>query len=308
MNEELALKVDNFIKEKHYRLINSVLLYQGGDLLMERYYNRFQEKSTNNIKSIWKSILSICVGICLDKGYIRSLDEPISQYIEEFNKDLHPFHKRITIRHLLTMTSGIYWNGGIHYHCPMLEQLRRSRNWLEFLADIEVSSPPGLQYQYKEWDVILLSALIGKAAGKNTFDFCNEVLYEPLGIQSGRWWESSTGVVYNIGRNELEQKTSDLTARDLAKIGLLFLGNGKYEGKVIVSRDYVKETITPSERNPGYGYLWWLFKNSYGCRGYGGQEITVVPDKELVFVVQATATDSGKSYDDVFGFVRGCID
>jgi CubicO group peptidase (beta-lactamase class C family) len=305
---ELLNSIDDYIKQKRYRLVNSVLVYKDNELVFERYYNKFNQDSKNNIKSIWKSILSICAGICLDRGYIKSLDEPICNYLQEFNQNIHTYQKLITIRHLLTMTSGIYWNGGIHYHCPMLEQLFRSKNWLEHLADIAMADVPGTKHVYKEWDVILLSAIISKATGMNTYDFCKQYLYQPLGIKSGEWAVSPCGISYTIIAGK--EENSDLSARDLAKIGLLFSNNGVWSGTRIVSEGYIKQaltptkyiiqSLTPTKLDKNYGFLWWLFDDGYACRGYGGQEINVLPKQNLVAVIQATPTSQSKSYGDIF--------
>ncbi|ADL52622.1 serine hydrolase domain-containing protein [Clostridium cellulovorans] len=296
LDGEILNSVDHFLKKKRYRLVNSILIIKNEKLVFERYYNKFNEESKNNIKSIWKSILSVCIGICIDKGYIKSLDEPITNYLEEFNKNIHPYHKLITIRSLLTMTSGIYWNGGIHYHCPMLTQLFNSQNWLQHIADIAVTNVPSSKNQYKEWDVMLLSAIITKASSMSAYDFCNKYLYEPLNISSGVWSASSCGISYTIYGKE---ENSDLTARDLAKIGLLFLNKGKFNGRQILSEAYINEAITPSSSNRGYGLLWWIFDDYYGGRGFGGQELNVIPDKNMVTVIQATPTSQGKSYESI---------
>ena len=293
------MKVNEIKKRNGYRLLNSVVVYQNNELVFETYYNNYTENSRNNIKSIWKSILSVCAGICLDKGFINSLDEPICHYLDEFNQNIHPFHKLITIKHLLTMSSGIYWVGGVHYHCPTMEQLYRSRNWLEHMADTAMSDLPGTKFNYKELDVILLSAVIEKASGMTSFEFCNKYLYEPLGIKSGVW-ARPCNVDYNIGRTEEEQNKSNLSAKELAKIGLLFLNN---TGE-IVSKDYVRESVAKSSVNSGYGYLWWLFGDFYGGRGFGGQELNICSDKNLVYVIQATASNRSKSYTEVSDFIR----
>ena len=306
VNLELQCTLDRYIKEKRYRLVNSVLVYKDNQLVFERYYNKFDENSRNNIKSIWKSILSICTGICLDKGYIKSLEDPIYKYLKVFGENIHPYHKLITIQHLLTMSSGIYWNGGIHYHCPMLEQLFRSKNWLEHIADVAMKDVPGTRHEYKEWDVIILSALITAATGMQVYDFCEKHLYQPLGIRSERWAVSSCGIDYTIikGKEEL----SDLSARELAKLGLLFLNEGRWNGTEIISSEYIKQATTPSMQDKNYGFLWWLFPGGYACRGYGGQEVNVLPEKQLVAVVQAKPTPQSKSYGDIFTeVIRGAF-
>lgn len=296
MNDKFLETLDEYIKQRKYRLVNSVLVYRADELIFERYYNTFNQESRNNIKSIWKSILSICVGICIDRGMIKGTDDFVMDYIDEFSQNIHPYHKLIRIHHLLTMSSGIYWNPGIHYHCPMFEQLKSSRNWIGHISDVAMASVPGTNYVYKEWDVILLSEVIKRAAGKSPYEICREFLYEPLGIKSGVWPQSPCGVCYTITDGE---EDSDLSARDLAKIGQLFMNGGNYKGEKIVSGGYVKQALTPSCCNKGYGYLWWLFGNHYGCRGFGGQEINVYPQEELITVIQATPTPSGKEYGDI---------
>lgn len=296
MNHAFLNCLDDYILERRYRLINSVLVYENDELIFERYYNKFKPESRNQIKSVWKSILSLVLGICLDKGIISSIDTPVCRYLSFFNEDIHPYHKRITIKHLLTMSSGIYWNSGVHYHCPMFEQLRRSRNWVEHIADVKMKTLPGSVFQYKEWDVILLSAVIGIACGTSPWDFCDKYLFQPLGIKSDRWTQTKCGIDYpSYG----EDNTSDLSARDLSKIGLLMLHNGKWNGQVIISDEYVKAAVSPSEINGGYGFLWWLSDKGYHGRGFGGQELNIYPDENIIAVVQASVTPSSKSYGDI---------
>lgn len=296
MNLTFLNQLDAYIVEQRYRLVNAVVVYENDELVFERYYNKWGPNSPNQIKSVWKSILSLVLGICLDKGMIGSVDEPVYHYLPAFSEGIHPYHKRLTIRHLLTMSSGIYWNGGVHYHCPMLEQMFRSRNKVEHIAEVQMKALPGTLYAYKEWDVVLLSAVIGKACGTLSWQLCDKYLYQPLGIKSGQWTQTKCGVDYpSYG----EDNTSDLTARDLAKIGLLLLHGGEWNGEQILSKEYINAAITPSDVNPDYGFLWWLSNKGYHGRGFGGQELNVYPDQKVVTVIQATVTPSNKRYPDI---------
>ncbi|GKU80480.1 serine hydrolase [Paenibacillus sp. L3-i20] len=311
MNNNIFEQVDDYIKQKRYRLINSILVVKDGKIVFEHYYNKCNEQSKNHIRSVWKSILSIAVGISLNKGYIKSIDEPIGAYLPQFSLNKHPFHKLITIRHLLTMSSGIYWNGGIHYHCPMLAQMMRSKDWIAHISDIDMNSVPGTHFQYKEWDVILLSALIGRAYEGTAYDIVQKHLYEPLQIASEEWPRSSCGISYHAAVGE---ERSNLSARDLAKIGMLFAQEGTWKSKVIVTSDYVKQATAPvytnvsiDESTNGYGFLWWLLPGGYGARGSGGQEINVMSESNLVSVIQATPTASSKSYSDIQDFLMRAI-
>jgi len=271
-------------------------VYDNNELVFERYYNKFNQNSRNQIKSVWKSILSLTLGICLDKGLIQSIDEPICRYLEQFNENNYPYHKMITIKNLLTMSSGIYWNGGVHYHCPMLEQMRRSKNWTSHIADIQMADLPGTKFVYKEWDVILLSALIGKVCGGSTWNFCNEYLYKPLEIASDKWTQSKSGVDYPSWGEDV---TSDLSARDMAKIGLLLLNDGRWEKQQIISSEYIQKAVSPSQAYSDYGFLFWLSENGYHGRGYSGQELNIYPDKNIVAIIQASVSPSSKSYPDI---------
>ncbi|HWT73606.1 MAG TPA: serine hydrolase, partial [Mobilitalea sp.] len=150
---------------------------------------------------------------------------------------------------------------------------------------------------YKEWDVMLLSSLLEKASGISTYELCRKYLYQPLEIQSGIWGRSSCGIDYTI--IDGMEDNSNLSARDLAKLGHLFLNLGCHQGNRILSENYIRQAISPSKGNESYGFLWWLFPGGYGCRGYGGQEISVIPEKNLVVVIQAKATPQCKSYGDV---------
>lgn len=302
-------QLDEYIKEKQYRLVNSVLMWKDGRITLERYYNGFTKESRNVIRSVVKSILSIAAGICLDKGVINSLDEPVCRYLDDFNQGFHPYHRGITIRNLLTMTSGIYWVGGVHYHCPQLTALRKSTNWVEHIAETDMAHVPGTRFNYSEFDVILLTAVLERAVGGDIFSFINDNLYKPLHIKSGPWWRSRCGITYSCadageGNGGQKESTSNLTAREMLSLGQLFLQKGIFEDRQIVSGKYIKEATLASKCNHAYGYLWWLGNDFYGCRGFGGQNITVVPGHNQIFVIQATPTARGKEYDDIIQLLR----
>lgn len=244
--------------------------------------------------------MSICTGIALDQGKLKSLDEPIYKFIPEFSEGRDPLHRAITIRHLLSMSSGIFWNGGVHYHCPMMTQMRQSGDWISHIADCAIENRPGTKYNYKEWDVILLAKVLDVVCG-DMYEFINQFLYQPLGIQSQKWFKSPCGVYYSVAEGDegANENLSSLTAKDLLKIGQLFLHKGVHNGTRILSEDYITQATTPLRYNQGYGLLWWRGDNWYGCRGYGGQSITVFPETNTVIVTQATPTSRGMSYDDI---------
>ncbi|MCL2198178.1 MAG: beta-lactamase family protein [Defluviitaleaceae bacterium] len=285
MNMEFLRNLDHYIKAKQYRLVNAIVIYQNGELVFERYYNKFDENTLNTMMSVWKSVLSITLGICLDKGLIKSIDEPIYTLLPQFAQNIDPLHRQITIRHLLTMSSGIYFNPGPKYSCPMLEQFRRAKDPILHIANVQVTNPPGTKFLYKEWDTILLAEIIGKAYGGTADSAINEFLYEPLGISNKGKKASKCGVCGNVCT------CNKITATDMAKIGNHMLNHA--------SQEYVNLSTTPSQASQDYGFLWWLFEGGYRGLGFGGQELNIYPDKKIVAIVQATATTKNKQYRDI---------
>ncbi len=297
MNER-ELQIKEVVKSSHHPQLNSVLVWQNDQLQAECYFNGFTAESRHNIKSVVKSILSIGIGIAQDE-WLLNVDDKISKYLTEFDEGRDLRHRMITIKHLLTMSSGIFWQGGVHYHCPMMDAMRRSRNWLDYIADCKVTETPGAVHNYKEFDVILLSAILSKVTG-DAFDYINEKLFIPLEIYNDRWIKSPDGVYYSPALDKEEEAVSALTAREMLKIGQLFLQKGIWKGKQIISKEYIEAAVSPSPQNSNYGYLWWLGEGWYGCRGYGGQAVTVFPEQNKIVVTQATATSRPLAYDDIW--------
>ncbi len=304
MNPNYDTWIEEYVRRKRYRQINSVLLWQNGEFLAKCYFHDFDENSRNEIKSVGKSIISVAAGIMIDRGMLKSVDEPVYRFIPQFHEGRDMRHRNITLRHLLTMSSGLYWIGGVHYHCPMLDEMFRTDDWMGYIADITVKDVPGTKYVYKEWDIILLTEVLNHVSG-DIYAFINDNLYQPLGIQSAGWFQTAASTYYTNGTNDKNEKRSDLTAMEMFKIGQMFLQDGIYQDKQIVSKEYIKMAISPSPANPGYGFMWWRGEGWYGCRGYGGQSITVVPKKKLIMVTQAAPTARGMGYDD---FIWDTID
>ena len=297
MNER-ELQINELVKSSHHPQLNSVIVWEDGQIQAECYFNGFTAESRHNIKSVVKSILSIGIGIAQDQGLLN-VDDKISKYLTEFDEGRDLRHRMITIIHLLTMSSGIFWQGGVHYHCPMMDAMRRSRNWIDYIADCKVTESPGAVHNYKEFDVILLSAILSKVTG-DAFDYINEKLFNHLEIYNERWIKSPDGVYYSPALDKEEEAVSALTAREMLKIGQLFLQKGIWNGKQIISKEYIDSAISPSPQNSGYGYLWWLGEDWYGCRGYGGQAVTVFPEQNKIVVTQATATSRPLAYEDIW--------
>ncbi len=289
-----------YMETAHHPQVNSILMWENGRIAAEIYFNGFNSSDRHPIKSVVKSIMSIATGIAEDLGLLN-IDDPICKYIPEFSEGRDIQHKRIRIRHLLTMTSGIFWQGGVHYHSPGLTNMKRSGKWIDYIADCRVTDVPGTKYNYKEWDVILLAAVLNAACG-DCFDFINEKLYKPLGITSERWFKSPDGVYYSVAIDEEKEKLSNLCARDLLKLGIMLYQDGMYEGKQIVLRKYIEKAITPGVSTSNYGFLFWIEEDNYAMKGYGGQNVVVFPKLGKIVVTQATPTSRPLIYPDLVRF------
>jgi|GEM_PF-456436 len=264
--------------------LRSLMVYYQGDVIAEHYFKSYDADSLDHLRSVTKSVVSILIGIAIDQGLIKDINDPIGSYL--FNHQLTLKQAEITIAQLLTMSSGMDWalDDDEHYRWSgatdhMHEILRR-----------KVIRQPGTVFNYNTGDSHLLSVLLTDASGMNTAEFAEQNLFAPLGIKDYRWNKYSG---YYSGAASLE-----LSPNSMLRIGQMMKDGGTYKGQRIVSQDWVSASTNiqmPLSQNPqeqeGYGYLWWslMFKDHqfYAAKGYGGQNIMVVPDIDLVVVTTA---------------------
>lgn len=275
----------------------SLLVFRNGRLVFEQYFRGSQATDSNNIKSVSKSVLSILTGIALDEGLLRGVDQKLYEfYSEYFIPGDDPRKWDITLEHLMTMTAGFlqvetgalsaeWWN---------------SSNRNRFVIELPLDSTPGEKFNYSTGLSYLISGILTKATGVGTLDFANSRLFGPLGVTCTRWDRDSMGLYF--GGAEVW-----LTARDLAKIGLLVLRNGLWDGRRIVSEDWLRTSTRLRVRAGGifgdYGYYWWKdtldgYPATIGM-GYGGQYMFLVPDLDLIMVTSARS-DYGPVPDSAY--------
>jgi CubicO group peptidase (beta-lactamase class C family) len=267
--------------------LNSLLIAKNNYLVVEKYFNGFNRKRPGNIKSITKNILSALVGIAIQKGYLKNLDQKIHEFFpDEFKPDWDPQKKEITIKHLMTMTSGLESTS-----FQNINDWISSPNWVRYVLTRKLIRKPGKTFDYSTGNTHLISAVLTKTTGMNTLEFAQKHLLNHMDIQV-RYWEKDPQGIYYGGNN------MSMTALDLLKFGVLYLNNGKYDGKQLVPEEWVK-TSTTFQSDPerlwspfhleGYGYLWWRFRmgpyEHYAAWGHGGQFIFIIPDLKLVVVI-----------------------
>lgn len=263
--------------------LRSFLVSKNNQLVAEAYFDKYTGDSLDHVRSVTKSVMAILIGIAIEQEFISSVDASIGTYL----KDLPDEKKDITVKHLLTMTSGISWNEGAN--AEGYGAWASSPNELAYILKKPMATTPGTVWNYCSGCLHILSPLLTRASGMNTLRFAKKYLFEPLGIQQVRWEKNADG--YYNGAAGLELKP-----RDMIKIGQLFANGGLHEGTRIISERYVGEATSHQQppdmnlgKDQGYGYSWWLGGDEgihiYAALGYGGQIIAVARDANIVIVL-----------------------
>jgi CubicO group peptidase (beta-lactamase class C family) len=284
--------------------VTSLLIQQNGKLLSERYYNGMSEGRSTNIKSASKSIISLLAGIAVDKGFIKSVDKPIRPYFSEyFEANPDSVKENITIKDLLTMRTGLETTSFHNYgRCVV------SDNWIKFALDQPMEDRPGGDMMYSTGTSHLLSAIVTKATGMSTKAFAQQYLFDPMNISPGGWDRDPQG--FYMGGNNMA-----LRPQDMLKIGQMVLNNGTYQGKRIVSEQWLQDsfrTYTRSNFNPyDYGYMWWNKPvgdyKVYFAWGFGGQYLFMIPELDAVVVLTGSLRNANQSRsykEPVFSLLR----
>ena len=282
MADEFNLMLKN-IDDYEYPA-NSVLVVNQGTIVREKYYNDFTYRTEFNTYSVTKSFTSTLIGIAIDQGIIGSVNDPIVSYFPNITFDNDsPEKQRVTIKHVLTMTSGFDY--GVD---PTLAPPVEGSVALHVLNS-PVSREPGTSWVYDSQAPSILNRIIEIQSNMSLMEFANETLFQPLGIQDPRWGTDDSGLTY--GGFGLY-----LTSREMAKFGQLFLQEGIWEGEQLVSKQWVQESTSEhmpenadfvySVRPPSdYGYLWWVHDGFYIASGLHGQRIIVNPENDYVLVI-----------------------
>ena len=290
--EQLTLAYDEF---KTVEGALSLIICREGTIVAEEYTNckSYGADSIKNIMSVTKTFTGVLVGLALEKGYIESLNDPISKYLIGIVTFPDNVKANITIDQLLKMSFGHSWNGTSS--ASLYNTWANTQDHLQYIIDLPLVAAPGTVFNYSDGASHLLSVIITQATGINTLDFAREFLFSPLGITKLRWSKDDKG--YPNGAASLQ-----IMPKDMVKFGNLILNKGIYDGKQVVPESWINTmtTVKISTNNdvpygPEYGYQIWLGTESghryYMAMGWGGQFIIMVPDLQLV--VTATCWTSG---------------
>ncbi len=265
--------------------MRSLVVVREGRVVLERYYHGFTSDSLADVRSVTKSVVSTLTGIALRQGALASLELTVGELLRPELGTPTPQQSSITVRDLLTMSGGFQWDesGTAEYNA-----WRRSGDFVRYLLDRPLANTPGSTFTYNSAAVHLLSTLLERAVGAPLFLHAGVTLFQPLGVSQVQWEFMSDNSV-NGGAG------IDLRPRDLARLGQLYLQEGRSGNQRILSREWVELATSPayewsSRFGPiedlSYGYLWWIDRDrgAYLAWGYGGQFIYVAPSRALVVV------------------------
>jgi len=291
---------DAFQSIRDLRLhVHTLLVIRHGYLVAEANVYPFTEDTPQSIHSITKSIVATLVGIAIDKGYIESVDEPVLSFFPEL-EDLEREKRAITIRHLLTMTSGLDWpEHETPYGDPenIQNKMLTSEDPIRFVLERPMVASPGKVFNYNSGTWQVLVAILARATGMDPYQFAKEHLFTPLGISRVAWERDNTGLP--LGGSGIRMRP-----RDLAKIGLLYLQRGAWEGKQVVSAKWVDQATRAhvnTDMDCGYGYGWWVYPPKslfprpipriFWAAGGTGDRLFLVPKSDMI-IVQTGALDA----------------
>jgi len=312
--------------------VHTVLVARGGKLVFERYFKGLDEipgyiygrrvanvafdiDTLHDMKSVSKSVASLAVGIAIDKGLIRSVNEPIFSFFPELADLRTPEKDRILLLHALNMTMGLEWVEATPATGDLANdeaRMHMAPDPCRYVLSLAVIAPAGQEFHYSTGALALVSAIVRKASGRPFDEFARANLFEPLAISGGEWSRVRGGTDAGGGLR--------LRPREMAKIGQLVLAAGRWNDRQVVSRGWIDASTAPSIKatdDQFYGYLWWLGRvrangrelHWIGALGRGGQSIRIVPELDLVVVVTAGYYQdySPKAFQLQFGVFRDVV-
>jgi len=308
LNKQTIAEMMDLINSTTGHNIHNVLIIKDGKLVLDEYFDGYAYNSSapnsngeyitynssidHFMASITKSVTSTLVGIAIYKGFINSVDDKIIDYFPEYADILVGEKANLTIKHLLTMTSGLPFDENTYpYGDPRneLTQLINAEDPVQFVLSKDLTTTPGSTFFYNSGTTNVLGALMERATGMALINFSNDYLFTPLNWEGGIWEAFSSGLLFASGGIHAKP-------REMLKMGYLFLNNGKWKSNQIISPDWVNQAqqvyiSTPSWPNSdSYGYQWWIKDfnisgNTYNCfyaAGWGDQYMYVFPNENMI--------------------------
>jgi CubicO group peptidase (beta-lactamase class C family) len=291
------------------------LVIKDDSLLHEQYWDGYGADSYSNSFSMAKTFVGMLVGVAIKEGKIKGLDQPVSDFIDEFKEGEK---SKVTVGHLLTMSSGIDFDE--NYVSPVAYPAAAyyGSDVKELTLSYGMAEEPGKIFRYLSGNTELLAMIIQKSTGMSISEYMSEKIWKPVGAKHSAYWSLD-------GENGIEKAYCcfNSNARDFAKLGELYLDSGRWNGKQIVPVDFVLRSVKPADlKDPdgkqidNYGYAWWLLPDYKGhkifyARGILGQYIFCIPDQNMVVVRLGKKREKRKGNDhplDLYYYVDAALE
>ncbi|QSB28923.1 serine hydrolase [Flavobacterium sp. CLA17] len=284
--------------------VHSVLIIKDGKLVFEEYFYEYNKAKLHELRSATKSFVSALTGIAIDKGFIKSKDETVLSFFPEYTfKNLTEDKRLISIKNLLTNQSGLDCDVSNPKSEGNETTMNNSADWIQFTLDLPMIDVPGGKGMYCSGNPITLGRIIEKATKMPLPDFAKQTLFKDIGIKNFVW---------NFKPDASSSETFCqvyLSSRDMGKLGLLYMNQGVWNGKQVISKDWVKESLTKQSVVQGvnYGYLWWLKYldvngvryNGKAAQGNGGQKIYIWEEQNMVTIITGGNYNSQSPSDEI---------
>lgn len=264
------------------------MVIKNDSIVHEQYWDGHNAESHTNSFSMAKTITSILIGIAIDEGKIKNVEQPVSDFLPEFKEG---DNVKLTVKDLLTMSSGINFDEDYVNPLAYPAAAYYGSDIKKLTYKYKVTEQPGKVFNYLSGNTQLLGFILEKATGQTPSDYASEKLWKPIGAKNSAFW--------SLDHKDGSEKVYccfNSNAPDFARIGKLYLDSGKWNGKPIVTTDYVLNSVKPADMldedgNPNnkYGYCWWIIPDYKGhyiyyARGILGQYIVCIPDKDMIVV------------------------
>lgn len=270
LDKKIITEIIDSIKTGFYPNRHSLLIYKDDKLVLEKYFSGHDENWGTDIgiiqhndtvlhdmRSVSKSIVSACIGIAIAQGKIKSVDQPIFDFFEDYKQYNNEGREELTIRHLLTMSSGLKWNEEIPYDNPENSEIQmiNSGDGIGFVLSRELVTKPGTVWTYNGGTTELLAEIIQRVSGKDVHEFAKEFLFKPIGIKKSEWTISPST------NSPAAASGLRLTSRDMLKFGILYQNEGKWGEAQIIPKKWIQESFKSNLELPhgGYGFQFWIF-------------------------------------------------
>jgi len=276
--------------------VDSILIARNGKLVLEAYFNGFDREKKHRIYSATKSFASALVGIAIDKGLITDINQPVSSYFPDYWPEIEnggALKNSLTLAHLLTMTAGVDLKPVWKNDDQRNNVIKYSSDWVKTKLDFPITRQPGTQFDYDSSNTFLIGQIVARVAEEPLLAFSKKHLFDPLGI-------SHYCNLENLNGQAIPNNGLILRSRDMLKFGQLYLDDGVWNGRRIISEQWVADStrrhistaaISQKKDGPqGYGYQWWTGKKNddgqhyYYAVGHGSQIIMILPFWNMVVV------------------------